>query len=85
MLENHADFPADRVDVPFGDKLVVVEYFTRGRLLEAIEEAEKSGFAAAGWAENDNAFAGVELEIYAVNNWGVTERFFEIMRGYHFF
>ena len=58
MLENHADVLADALDVLVGDKFIAKIDFARSGLFDAVDATQKSGFARARRAENDDFFAG---------------------------
>ncbi|EGE58054.1 hypothetical protein RHECNPAF_35000108 [Rhizobium etli CNPAF512] len=66
ILEHHGAAALARLHLV--DDASVNGDFTAGDFLEAGDHAQERGLAAAGWAEDDDEFAGLDLQVDAVND-----------------
>ena len=66
MLENHADFLAEFIDVLFGDESVIIVDFSASGFFEVVDAAKESGFTAARGSDDGDTLAFLEFKINTV-------------------
>ena len=85
VLEHHAHFPAQAVDVTLG----IVDFFPfkpnlpAGGDFQQVQAAEEGAFAGAGGPHNYYLFPFFDFLIDAVEHLVVAKGFFQIFNGYH--
>ena len=86
VLEHHAHFPANQVDVGLGvgDDLAVKGDGAGGGFLQQVQTAQERGFAGAGGADDDHFVPGVDVFGDVLENQMVTEGFAQMLNVDHF-
>ena len=66
LLDDIADAPAQLNGVDLRNILAVHQHGSRVGIVQAVDELDERGFAAAGGAEHTDELAGIDRQVYVV-------------------